>query len=597
MCLWNSAAVREVLNVLTIEALEHRTVPPYAYPVGPKTLRVRLRAKRGEVRRCRVFYDDRYVHEGSEKTTDMVRVATDQLFDYFQGDLHLALPRFRYAFCVEDGTRRVWFTEAGSSFTPPCTGFFQYPYIHRADVPDVPDWLVDGIVYQIFPERFANGDSKNDPKNAKPWTDQKPTGACFYGGDLQGVIDRLPYLQELGVTVLYLNPIFKSPSNHKYDTTDYYTIDPHFGDAATFRRLVDEAHRAGIYVILDAVFNHCGFDFHAFADVRQRGKESPYKDWFYIEGFPVRTDPPNYETFANSIASMPKLRTENPEVREYLLDVARYWTAEFDIDGWRIDVANEVDHDFWRHFRSEVKKLKPDAYIVGEIWHEAAPWLMGDQFDGVTNYPLREACLDFFARGAIDAVGFAEAVAKNQMLYPEGVLQASWNLLGSHDTERFLTACAGDVKRYALALAFIMTWIGAPMIYYGDEVGMEGNTDPDCRRTMQWDKDRWNMELFELHKRLIAVRRDHPGLRRGAARIVAADPVQNTLVWWRGEGRDGLLIALNNSGRQQDVVVDMAGAIGSWAVLVGMGHGEREKGNSVRIRLSPYSAVMGRIGQ
>lgn len=558
--------------------VEHRASLPYAYPIGPDTLRVIVRADRGAVRSCTLVYGDRYAQPGDEAPAALALVATDEQYDYFQGEMQLKPPRFRYAFRLDDGVRAVWLSEGGLSRSRPSSGFFQYPYINRADLLQVPDWIVGGVVYQIFPERFANGSRRNDPDEIRDWSDERPSATSFYGGDLKGVIDRLEHLKRLGITVLYLNPIFLSPSNHKYDTTDYYRIDPHFGDEETLKELVDQCHAAGIRVILDAVFNHCGFDFFAFRDVREKGAASKYVDWFHLDGFPVVTDPPNYETFANGIASMPKLRTENPEVRAYLLDVARYWIERCDIDGWRIDVANEVDHEFWREFRRVVKAAKPDAYVVGEIWHEALPWLQGDQFDGVTNYPFRDACIDFFARGSIDAATFAERLSRNRMAYPLPVLQASWNLLGSHDTERFMTVCGSDVRKVALAVAFQLMWIGTPMLYYGDEIGMEGQNDPDCRRPMIWDVDRWHHQLWETYRRLIGLRLSHRALTHGDARVVLADPLTNVAAFLRAvrpnevsgsacggtsritesPGLEGaVLVALNNSPRERYVAIPM----------------------------------------
>lgn len=587
--------------------VEHKAMVPYAYPLDGRTLRVVVRAGKGTLVSATAVYGDRYSPIEESEAVHLESVGSDSMYDYFQGELRLDPPRFRYAFLLDDGVNRRWLTEEGLSDVPPRRGFFLYPYINNADLYDVPDWLVDGVVYQIFPERFANGNPANDPPGVRPWSDERPTAASFYGGDLEGIMQRLPHLEELGVTVLYLTPVFESPSNHKYDTTDYYRIDPHFGDEETLKELVRQCHARGMRVILDAVFNHSGFDFFAFRDVRERGEQSPYADWFHIHDFPVRTAPvPNYETFANALPFMPKLRTETPALRDYLLDVARYWIETCDIDGWRIDVANEVDHAFWREFRRVVKAAKPDAYIVGEIWHEALPWLLGDQFDGVTNYPAREACLDFFARNRIDADGFAQALVKNMFAYPLPALQGSWNLLGSHDTERFLTACGGDARKAALAAVFNMTWLGTPMIYYGDEIGMEGENDPDCRRPMIWERGggaqrgRWNEPLFQLYKRLVRLRRETPALRRGEARIVHADPVANTIAYRRGGERDGVVIVLNNSQRVQEVpvggAVEMAGSV-SVTVLLDGTNGIALGGESTTataptvVRVPPYGAV------
>ncbi len=357
-----------------------------------------------------------------------------------------------------------------------------------------PNWLQDAIFYQIFPERFCNGDAANDPPGAQPWG-AAPQRDNFFGGDLQGILDRLPYLRDLGVTALYLTPIFEARTNHKYDTCDYLHIDPAFGDLPLLRRLVQEAHRQGLRVMLDAVFNHCGDGFWAFADLMQHGESSPYKDWFFPQSLPLRQAPANYQTCGGAV-DLPKLNTANPALRRYLLDAAVYWTREAGIDGWRLDVPWKVPMDFWREFRQAVKSANPEACIIGEVWRDPQPWLAGDTCDGIMNYPLRDAILDFCVRDAMDAEDFDYFTARLRQTYgPAAPFQL--NLLGSHDTPRLLTLCNGDVERALLAIACQFTLLGAPMVYYGDEVGMEGHNDPDCRRCMVWDAEK--LELYDLH--------------------------------------------------------------------------------------------------
>lgn len=536
----------------------HATTLPWAYPVDEKTLRVVVRAEKGKVHRGKVLYGDKY-NPLEQVSVPLVKKAFDERFDYFEADLELSPPRFMYAFVLEDESSSIWLHEQGVSVERSSVTFFQYPYINNADLLEVPEWLTNGVVYQIFPDRFEKGNPELDPGEVTPWSDDKPTRSSIYGGDLEGIIRRLPHLQELGITVLYLTPIFTSPSNHKYDTTDYFNIDPHFGDKETLKKLVKKCHAAGIKVILDAVYNHCGKDFFAFQDVIERGEESEYAEWFHIENFPVQTEPiPNYETFSNKIATMPKLRTEHPVLRDYLLGVARYWIEEFNVDGWRLDVANEVDHVFWREFRKVVKEVNPDAYIIGEVWHESLPWLQGDQFDGVTNYPLRDACLEFFAHGRMDAQRFAESIQRNMFIYPEQLLKASWNVLSSHDTERFMTACEGNVQKAKLGVVFNFMWIGTPLVYYGDEVGMDGEDDPDCRKPMVWDREQWDLDLYELYQTLIQLRAENSALRQGRAEVLYADAADNTLVFKRysSNSDEYVIIALNNSNGERVIPLD-----------------------------------------
>src|SRR5690606_32980022 len=222
--------------------VEHRAMPPFAYPIDANTLRVVVRAGKGQLRSVTAMYGDRYRPLDECESVQLALAGSDGLYDYFQGELRLRPPRFQYAFLLDDSVRPTWFAETGLSTSMPRGGFFAYPYINEADLYDVPGWLVDGVVYQIFPDRFANGNPANDPPGVRPWSDQRPTARSFYGGDLEGIIQRLPHLEELGVTVLYLTPIFLSPSNHKYDTTDYYRVDPHFGDQETLKELVRQCH-------------------------------------------------------------------------------------------------------------------------------------------------------------------------------------------------------------------------------------------------------------------------------------------------------------------------------------------------------------------
>jgi cyclomaltodextrinase / maltogenic alpha-amylase / neopullulanase len=416
-----------------------------------------------------------------------------------------------------------------------------------------PSWVKDAVFYQIFPDRFANGDSTNDPTGSEHWGGT-PTYRNTFGGDLQGIIDHLDYLSTLGINAVYLNPILESGSNHKYNTTDYLKIDPHFGDDATFRRLIDSCHARGIRVILDAVFNHTGVDFFAFVDLKKNGRNSRYSGWYNVHGYPIGTvQKPNYECWRNH-GNLPKLMTGNPEVRRYLFDVTRHWMGR-GIDGWRLDAADEIPHEFWIEWRKFVKSINPDAYLVGEIWKDGSAWLNGDQFDGVTNYHFRSACVDFFAARTLSASEFGRAIEKQRAAQRPEVQMALMNLLGSHDTERFLTLCKGDTSSVELAALFQMTYTGAPIVYYGDEVGMKGETDPGCRGTMVWEPERQDRGLFETFRRLIALRKAHPVLRSGSFDSVLTDDRAGIYAFSRHDGAGTAIIVLNNSRTSQAVKV------------------------------------------
>ncbi len=409
-----------------------------------------------------------------------------------------------------------------------------------------PAWVADAVFYQIFPDRFDNGDTSNDPSPTTTWGD-RPTGDGFFGGDLQGIINRLPYLTDLGITALYLNPVFSASSNHKYNATDYLLIDPAFGTNDGFKKLVDECHARKIRIVIDGVFNHVGTSHFAFVDVKEKGAASQYASWFNIFSYPV-SEPqhPNYEGWWG-YGSLPKLMVANPDVQKYLFDVARYWTG-LGIDGWRLDVPNEVPHSFWKEWRTLVRSINPDCYIVGELWQDASPWLKGDEFDATMNYRFRDACLDFFCRNKITGDGFHKSLADTRALYPEESNYAMQNLIDSHDTERYLTLCEGDVEKLKLTVFFQMAYLGAPMIYYGDEIGMEGGKDPDCRRPMIWDEAKWNKDLRQHYAKLIGTRKKYAALRRGKiGPILLAARFKNIVAFERIDGDDRMLVVLNNT--------------------------------------------------
>ena len=390
---------------------------------------------------------------------------------------------------------------------------FKIPYIHEIDACHVPDWVAKTVWYQIFPERFANGNPALSPEGALAWDSSiTPKSEDFFGGDLQGIIDHLDYLQDLGITGLYLCPIFESPSNHKYNTTDYFEIDRHFGDKEIFRQLVDEAHQRGMKIMLDAVFNHIGDQSAQWQDVLKHGEESVYKDWFHVQEFPVTKDKLRnprklpYHTFAFE-SYMPKLNTANPQVRDYLLRVATYWIEEFDIDAWRLDVANEVDHQFWRDFRKAVLAKKPDLYILGEVWHTSQPWLNGDEFHAVMNYPLSDSIKDYFLRGVKKTSQFIDEINGQSMYYRQQISEVMFNLLDSHDTERILTTAKGDTQLVKSALACLFLQRGTPCFYYGTELELDGGPDPDCRRVMPWGRISSDNDMLNFMKKLIHLRK------------------------------------------------------------------------------------------
>ncbi|WP_223068017.1 alpha-glycosidase [Paenibacillus caui] len=532
---------------MQLEAVYHRPKQNWSFAYDRNTVYLRLRTKRNDVDRVKVLAADKCDFERTKTEIDMVKLASNELFDFWEAPVIPPYRRLQYAFQLQSGGVSTYMTERGFQAEAPSepTGLFEFPYVNPADVFTPPEWVKDAIFYQIFPERFANGDPTIDPAETEPWGG-KPTGGNFFGGDLQGVIDHLDHLEELGVTAIYFTPVFEAPTNHKYDTRDYKKVDPHFGTNETLKKLVQACHDRGIRVLLDAVFNHSGGTFEPFLDVKKNGARSRYADWFSVREFPleVKEGIPTYETFA-FVPSMPKLNTGNPEVKAYLLDVARYWIEEVGIDGWRLDVANEVDHAFWREFRKVVKQANPDAYILGEIWHDSIMWLQGDQFDAVMNYPFTNAVLDFFTKGKMDGAQFASAIGTLLTSYQRQVQEVAFNLLDSHDTPRLLTLCAGDKSRMKLSAMFQFTFPGTPCIYYGDEVGIAGGGDPDCRRCMEWDPSKQDRELLAFYRELIALRRLHPALRTGEFRFLHAEPGDMRIAYERKDDQARFVILMN----------------------------------------------------
>ncbi|MBA1325443.1 alpha-glycosidase [Enterococcus faecium] len=525
-------------------AIYHRPESEYAFLYTNTRFRIRLRTRKNDIKKVYVLCGDPYTittEKWYQKQRPMKKCLSTNVHDYWEIEVTSETRRLQYAFHVvgEDNTDCFYgdqgiFPYRENVITEPNFNF-RIPYFHQIDRFTIPEWVKETVWYQIFPERFANGDKANDPEHTLPWGSKDPDREDFFGGDLQGVRDHLDYLTDLGVNGIYFCPIFKATSNHKYDTIDYYEVDPAFGDKKLLKNLIDEAHKRGIRIMFDAVFNHMGVHSPQWQDVLKNGEKSIYKDWFHIRFFPVdsyqMTDLPEtaenipYDTFAFT-PFMPKLNTANPEVQKYLLDIATYWIKEFDIDGWRLDVANEVDHHFWKKFREAVTEIKPDIYILGEIWHSSQAWLQGDEFHAVMNYAFTDSIKDYFAKKKITASQMVSGMNHQQMLYRDQVNEGTFNLLDSHDTARILTLCQGNKELMKSVMAFMFLQKGSPCIYYGTEIGMTGEDDPDCRKCMIWEKEEQDLELFGFIKELVS-------LRKQLSKIISEGSTQWLIVYDR----------------------------------------------------------------
>ncbi len=495
----------------------------------------RIRTKADDAVQVIFHGRDKYVHmlkSSDKKKAEMQKVATDGIVDYYETAMPLDMICLRYFFELIDkdgqslyyGNYTFWEKkpkEISQMFDCPLKSKEEDRFL-------VPKWAKGKVVYQIFPDRFAGGETVNE----KLWYDSPlKNWRAMYGGNLRGIINKLEYLKDLGADIVYMTPIFLSGSNHKYDTTDYFTIDPGFGTKEDLKELVERAHGLGMYVILDGVFNHTALDFFAFKDLKEKGEISPYKDWYYPKSFPLKSQfgkKPNYLCFGY-FGGMPKLNTSNREVQNYIYDVVTYWMKECNIDGWRLDVGDEISHSFWKWFRRKVKAFKEDAFIVGENWFYAPAYLQGDEWDSIMNYHFRDAVLGFVGDGTLTATEFAGRMGYMRgTIHPE-TYDVLWNLIDCHDTPRFMHIVKGSKKKQLLAASIQILSHGCPMIYYGDEVGMTGGNDPDCRRGMLWKDELQDKSIFAYYKKLLALRKSEPCIVNGEQSIVLTDD-ENRLV-------------------------------------------------------------------
>ena len=481
----------------------------YAFALDDTHYIFRLRTGKGEAESVRFYYADRAVMTPKLQFAPlpMEKFRTDRYFDWYEIRLETRFERIAYYFELQNGVETLFYY--GDCYemagTPTRADYFQLPFNHRADRFAAPAWTRDAVVYNIFPDSFAAG-KRLAPNGAPP---------CR-GGTVRGVTENLDYIASLGFNCIYLNPIFAARSYHRYDTLDYYRIDPHMGTEDDLRDLVRRAHALGIRVILDGVFNHVSSDHPFFRDVLEKGRASRYYSCFYAlpetPRLPAAGELPGYTCFSY-VADMPKTNTADPFLRQYFCDVGAYWVRKFDVDGWRLDVANELDDGFLRAFRASVKAAKSDALIVGEVWENAAHYLGGDMLDSAMNYDFRRYCRRFFAEQTVDAETFDTNVSTLLLRYNENALFAQLNLLDSHDVSRFLSLCGGKTERMELAVLLQMTFPGMPCVFYGDEKGLCGESEPEYRRPMAWDA---SSPLEEVYRRMIALRKTLPALRYGS---------------------------------------------------------------------------------
>ncbi|MDC0814148.1 glycoside hydrolase family 13 protein [Lactococcus petauri] len=514
-------------------AIYHRPESEFAYLYTEETIHIRLRVARDDIQSVALIYGDPYMFVKRDDESEMVwdyqevemkhGLSTAES-DFYVTEVGVPHKRMDYLFVITDyDGEKVVYSDSGIlpyqvKLLTKKYAAFRMPFFHEVDRFKAPEWVKNTVWYQIFPERFANGNPAINPVGVKEWDPtESPNRQDLYGGDLQGVIDHLDHLTDLGVNGIYFTPVFQAYSNHKYDTEDYLKIDQYFGDLEVFKTLVKEAHQRGIKVMLDAVFNHIGDTSPQWQDVLKHQENSKYADWFHVNQWPATYTPTEdfevseaatYDTFAFT-PHMPKLNTANPEVQEYLLNIAEYWIKECDIDAWRLDVADEVDHAFWKKFRTTCDAAKDDFYILGEVWHSAQPWLVGDEFSAVMNYAYTNAIIDTFVKEELSLEQMVSAINAQLMLYRKQTNQVMFNILDSHDTPRLLTQAKRSKDLVKQVQAFMYLQPGVPCIYYGDEYGLDGGADPDCRKCMPWTEEHQDLEMFAFFKDLVAFRREY----------------------------------------------------------------------------------------
>jgi alpha-glucosidase len=551
---------------------------------GTKTVRLRTGV---EAPIEQVFI--RTAPDGEQKMTPMVRGGSDGVCQWWEGELHEAMPRTHYRFFLMTPQGGWWLTAAGVVRHTPTDGT-DFKWIANFDTPE---WVRDGVFYQIFPDRFADGDPSNNvmegeylaygrPVVARQWGEApnpKQGGIEFFGGDLQGIIEKLPYLQELGVTALYLNPIFTAPSNHKYDVADYENVDPHLGGNEGLVALRQALDERGMHLILDLVPNHCGSTHDWFREA-MADRNAPTADFFTFHG------EDDYEKWLG-VPSLPKLNYRSETLREVMYAgenaIMRKWLRPpYRIDGWRLDVANmlarqgdsQLGHKVGRGMRRAIKGEFPDSFLLGENFFDASPHLQGEELDAAMNYrgftfpvlqwlagwefgsQMQAAWADTYR---LPTSALAEQWQAYRAAIPWQIAIHQFNLLGSHDTARVLSVVQEDEGLAKVAATLLFTYPGVPSVYYGDEIGLRGTGDPSVRGCMPWDESAWNHDLRGFYQSLIRLRRTAPVLRWGGFQLLYAD--RETVAFLREAAEEKLIVVARRADDGLEAVSVLTGGI------------------------------------
>ena len=579
--------------------------------LGENKYSFRLQTQKNDVNEVRLLYTDK---SGTRKL-DLEKYASNDSYTFWRTEAKLYGDKIEYSFLLFDNETHSYFGENGAVKKEIDT--FEFT-IDEQVVFETPDWVKEAVFYQIFPDRFNNANKNNDPELIETYKNKEERyenitpewhqGVMFsthhyidpakfmddnsriypksgwhikYGGDLQGVEEKFDYLKNLGINAIYFNPIFEATANHRYNTAAYEKIDDNLaikGDFAAsedyFIDFIKKAHKKDIKIVLDGVFNHTGYEHYAFQDVVEKGRDSKYWDWFFIESYPINTlyeqrtegKEPNYKCWAG-FGAHPKLNVANPEVKEYIFEITKKWMdpdgdgdPSDGIDGWRLDVANEVkdtDPEFWKEWRDYVKEINPEVYITGEIWNNASRYLQGEEFDSVMNYKFRDAVINFIAKEKLSAKEFVYSLEEVNIDYPEQSIYSLQNLIDSHDTIRFLASANHSKERLKLAALMQFTYKGAPMIYYGDEIGLYGGKDPDNRRTMIWKErpsgEKPDKDLYKYYSKLADIRKNNDVLIEGDISFIIPEDTRRVVIIVREKDEEKIYTVLNSWDRNQEV--------------------------------------------